>query len=85
MRFEDKIRCLGLLCNFSVTSWIRSPNHNAALGGVPTSRHLMGLAVDVVFDNPADAPGFQEAALTLGLQVLFEGDHLHVQEPRSKS
>ena len=84
MRFEDKIRCLRLLYSFSVTSWIRSRGHNFRVGGVSDSRHLFGLAVDLVFDPGSDMSGFNEKAAQLGLQVVVEGDHLHVQEPRVK-
>ena len=36
--------------NASVTSWWRSPLHNAAVGGVPESKHRRGLACDVVYE-----------------------------------
>jgi hypothetical protein len=85
MRFEDKIRLLAVLFRFSVTSWLRSKQHNVSVGGVPDSRHLFGLAVDVVFDRPEDRADFGLMATGLGLQVIDEGDHVHVQEPRSKS
>ncbi len=84
MRFEDKIRLLAVLFPLSVTSWIRSRKHNTAVGGVPTSRHLFGLAVDVVFDEGVDTRDFNLLASQIGLEVVVEGDHLHVQEPRSK-
>jgi len=29
-----------------ITSWYRTPMHNIEIGGSPTSRHLLGLAVD---------------------------------------
>jgi len=83
MRFEDKIRCLALLYRLSVTSWLRSHKHNAQVGGVADSRHLLGLAVDVVLDDTNDTREFETHAKHLGLQVIIEGDHLHVQEPRS--
>lgn len=82
MRFEDKIRCLALLFRLSVTSWLRSRKHNAQVGGVDDSRHLLGLAVDIVLDDMNERFSLQEKAKQLGLQVIIEGDHLHVQEPR---
>ena len=82
MRFEDKIRCLALLFDLSVTSWIRSRRRNAALAGVVDSRHLLGLAVDIVLDDTSVVDQFQKHAANLGLQVIIESDHLHVQEPR---
>ena len=85
MRFEDKIGWLKANYDFSVTSWWRSKKHNTAVGGVPTSRHLVGLAVDVVLDNADDKPALRQTASEIGLQVIDETDHLHIQEPRSKS
>jgi len=82
MRFEDKIRCLALLFDLSVTSWIRSRAHNSNLGGVSDSRHLLGLAVDIVLDDNRETADFRIHAVSLGLQVIHEPDHLHVQEPR---
>lgn len=82
MRFEDKIRMLAVVFRLSVTSWLRSRKHNAQVGGVGDSRHLLGLAVDIVLDNTNDTAEFQEFAKQVGLQVIVEGDHLHVQEPR---
>jgi hypothetical protein len=83
MRFEDKIRCLGLLFDFSITSWIRSKKRNAQIGGVIDSRHLLGLAVDCVLDDGMEKPEFIKHCVNLGLQPIEEGDHIHVQEPRS--
>lgn len=35
-----------LLGGFTVTSWLRSPDHNKSVGGAPSSMHLTGLATD---------------------------------------
>lgn len=83
MSFEAKIRMLAITFDFSVTSWMRSRKRNAAVGGVTDSRHLVGLAVDVVLDDPATRDHFTDMATQLRLQVIDEGDHLHVQEPRA--
>ena len=64
---------------FSVTSWIRSEIRNKEVGGLATSYHLLGLAVDVVLDSPADKAGFIKDAKRLGLDVIDEGDHVHVE------
>lgn len=63
----------------SVTSWVRSPARNVAVGGHKRSRHLVGLAVDVVY-HPNQRPGAVEAhAHALGLWLLAEGDHDHLE------
>jgi hypothetical protein len=85
MRFEDKIRLLAILFPLSVTSWLRSRKHNAQVGGVANSQHLAGVAVDVVLDDTNQTAEFINWAQQQHLQVIVEGDHLHVQEPRSQS
>lgn len=59
-----------------VTSWWRSPEWNAQVGGHPESQHLFGLAIDLAVENPratADAMGFQ------GLHAVPYGSYVHVQ------
>lgn len=60
----------------TVTSWYRDPARNAACGGVASSRHLRGLAIDVRAARPSSAAFAFRAA---GFTVVNEGDHLHVQ------
>ena len=50
-----------------ITSAYRSPEHNAAVGGSPTSRHMFGDAFDVVMvgHNPKT---FEEAARRAGFR-----------------
>lgn len=63
----------------SVTSWFRTSAHNAKVGGVAGSAHRFGLAADVVYDlasPPADGPAVAEK---LGLMLLREKDHDHLQ------
>jgi uncharacterized protein YcbK (DUF882 family) len=81
LEFLQRVLQLAVVVPFSVTSWLRSPARNRAVGGVPTSRHLDGAAVDVVLDRPEDREVLRRFANRLGLQVLDEGDHLHL-EPR---
>jgi len=81
---EFTIAVLGLAARFrfSITSWGRSVAHNAAVGGHPDSMHLYFLAVDCELDDPLDEPAFVQTAERLGLQVIREPRHLHVQIPR---
>jgi len=64
---------------FSVTSWMRTPAHNKAVNGVADSYHLCGLGIDIVLDNPSDRPIVEQEAKRVGLSVLDEQDHLHLQ------
>lgn len=59
----------------TLTSWYRDPARNAAVGGAPASRHLRGLAIDVIARDPLRAAA---AFRALGLRVIDERDHLHV-------
>lgn len=80
MRFEDKLAILRALHPISVTSWFRTRAHNTAVGGVPNSKHLLGLAVDVVLDTSGYREQLMVDAGRLGLWALDEGDHIHLQE-----
>ncbi len=63
----------------SVTSWKRTVAHNAAVGGVKYSAHLFGLGLDVVYDAPVEKAVAVEYARRLGLKLLREADHDHLQ------
>ena len=45
MHFLEHLLCFNL--HFTITSAKRSPAENAAAGGVPSSQHLFGEAVDI--------------------------------------
>lgn len=64
-----------------ITSGQRSPQHNAAVGGVPNSQHIAGNALDFT-----KAPGvtlaavkqhFAEQGVNL-TEAIDEGDHIHI-------
>jgi hypothetical protein len=64
-----------------VTSGLRTPEHNAEVGGVPNSYHLTGQARDVV---PPPGVPLKQYAENLrrelpGMDVLNEGDHVHIE------
>lgn len=65
---------------FSVTSWWRTEKRNNAVGGLPKSLHIKGLAVDIVLDSTANKAEFEKDANEIGLYVYDEGDHLHLYE-----
>jgi hypothetical protein len=66
----------------SVTSWGRSPAHNASLpGSVPDSEHQEWVACDLTWDpNTRPSDGVLRAACReCGLELTKEADHDHVQ------
>lgn len=67
------------LFDASVTSWFRSVARNRALGGVPYSAHVFGLAVDVVYDSTPTVTERHNWGSRLGLRVIVEDDHDHLQ------
>lgn len=79
--FCDAVRMYGMLTDASVTSWGRTVAHNAAVGGVTYSAHQFWLACDVVYDRPAALSDVarREMAKRLGLNLIVEGDHHHLQ------
>ena len=62
-----------------VSSWFRSPDENAAVGGRPNSLHLAGEAIDLVFSSRADSSRVQTIWNSIGLDAVDEGDHLHLE------
>jgi hypothetical protein len=66
-----------------ITSTRRTPAHNRAVGGVPNSYHLSGRARDSVPPAGMSMAAYhrQLQALNPHLDVINEGDHIHM-EPR---
>jgi len=60
----------------AVTSWYRDPAVNRAVGGVPNSFHLWGLALDIVAPDPAHFVGH---AREVGLEAIDFGTHIHLE------
>jgi hypothetical protein len=79
LEFMQKIISIALATNASITSWIRSQKHNKDVGGSEYSLHLAGLAVDLIFDTPADKLLAIHYAERFDLTAIDEGDHLHIQ------
>lgn len=77
--FHEAMMTLSTKYDFRVTSYFRSPKSNAAVGGVSRSWHQLWMACDVVLEEATQAADFVHDAQLLGLKVLNEGDHLHVQ------
>ena len=77
--FAEAAATFCALTGGSVTSWTWTLRHNANVGGVTHSGHLYGLAVDVVYDTPQALRLTMERARRLGLKLIREGDHDHLQ------
>ncbi len=77
--FTEHVLTLKGCYQFSITSWFRTKRRNTEVGGRDDSFHLLGLAVDVILDNPADKARFIQAAKRLGLDAIDENDHIHLE------
>src|SRR3954462_2688899 len=82
MELLDAVDAICRRFNASVTSWWRSPRHNAGLpGSVNNSQHMQGLAVDLVFDGPTPSPAELAPFLSRTMQdVRSEPGHVHLEQ-----
>lgn len=64
-----------------ITSGLRTPEHNAAVGGMPNSHHLTDTARDLVPPKGMTLAQLGNAARAAvpGAKVIVEKDHVHVQ------
>jgi hypothetical protein len=79
MSFAARVAAYCYATRGSVTSWLRTADRNLAVGGVANSLHRVGLAMDVVHDGPVDVVFADRMADALGLVVIREADHDHLQ------
>lgn len=73
------LEAAGALGKVRVSSYVRNPLLNTEVGGVANSLHQIGLAIDLVPDDPALYAPLAAAWRSLGLDAVFEQDHLHVE------
>jgi hypothetical protein len=62
-----------------VTSYYRSAESNRRVGGMPDSQHQLGTAVDLVAPFGEFDPFVLAQAEAVGLTLVPERSHLHVQ------
>lgn len=79
--FMDAINSSVAPGTVTASSWWRSREENAQVRGDPHSQHLLGLALDVVRTGaePVLVDEMIRKLRGLGLTVVDEGDHIHVQ------
>ena len=75
--FAEAVSRYGMLMGASVTSWGRTLKHNTEVGGVTFSAHRFWLGCDLIYDGPVLSK--METARRLGLKLIDEGDHDHLQ------
>ncbi len=63
-----------------ISSGVRCPAHNAEVGGVPTSRHLRGRAMDFRVEGMTSAQVLPLAKATPGIVYAYaiDGDYVHM-------
>lgn len=80
--YLDAKLCLAARYQFSTGSGRRTFNRNAKVKGHKNSRHLLGfVADDCYLDFNSDQAFFVADARRLGLKVVIEKDHIHIQSP----
>lgn len=77
--FHDAVLLYCVIVGASQTSGFRTPDHNQRVGGVIYSAHQADLGRDVVYDKPVADHYRIEWGTRLGLRVIIEGDHDHLQ------
>lgn len=83
-QFADAVRLLCQEFGGSVTSWGRTDAHSKSVGGFAGDPHTHWYGADVVWDEQPSGFALQirQAAYTVGLWVIWEGNHTHFQ-PRT--
>jgi len=78
---EFRLACFVYCCiaHASETQGYRTGAHNVKVGGVAHSPHRFGFGDDVVYDDDAPVLDRVETARRLGLRLVPEADHDHLQ------
>ena len=71
---------------FVITSGTRCVNHNKAVGGSPTSSHMLGLAADISVSDSAFRYQIVAGLITAGFtRILIYKTFIHVDVDQSRS
>jgi len=71
---------------FKITSGYRTPEHNAKVGGVPSSSHTVGRAVDIYAPTSTQKYIIINALLQVGFnRIGIAKNFIHVDDDPSKS
>ncbi len=78
----DKLKELEAIsgCKFTISSHIRSKEHNEAVGGTKNSYHLSGRAIDIVKDTKCGLSNMEIGILAKDIYngvIIYDG-HLHL-------
>jgi zinc D-Ala-D-Ala carboxypeptidase len=69
-----------------INSGYRTENHNANVGGTPSSSHIKGLAVDIACNNSKDRFAIIDICLDLGInRIGVAGTFIHIDVDPDKS
>lgn len=79
VEFCIAIAQLAAMSRFRVTSWWRDPVSNTQVGGVEDSWHMLGMACDVKPVTVLDSERIKKFAPRIGLEVIDETTHLHIE------
>ena len=81
LEFAAAVLTIALEVPMSATSWGRTRKHNAAshVMGVVNSHHLRWCGLDVELDDRGDESRLFAAARRVGLEVIVEEDHYHLE------
>jgi hypothetical protein len=77
--FGSRVRAYCQATNASITSWGRTEKRNTMVGGHPHSKHLVWLGADCVPDEPVPVAIARKRAAALGLKLVREKSHDHLQ------
>jgi hypothetical protein len=69
---------------FLITSGMRCPEHNKAVGGKPDSAHVLGYGVDIAVSNSSDRFKLIEPAFTWFDRIGIDGEFVHLDCDQTK-